>query len=120
MSSEDENRALFQQLLNGWQTGDLSKVDTFVARNYVGHVSAGDRDIDGLKARVAEFNAKYPVAAFLIEDQLAIGEKVVTRMTAHVTDASTGNRITLMGINISRFSGGKLCEEWATWELAPG
>jgi len=35
-------------------------------------------------------------------DQLADGEKIVTRMTAHVKVRATGEPIILVGINISR------------------
>lgn len=117
MNSEEESKALFQELLNTWQTGDLSKVESLVARNYVGHVSSGDRDIKGLKARIAEFKTKFPDVAFRIDDQFAMGEKLVTRMTARATDSATGKEIVMMGINISRFTGGLLSEEWATWEI---
>ena len=54
--------------------------------------------------------------SFHIEDQLVDGEKVVTRMTAHVQIRETGEPVTLLGINIARIVGGKLVEEWNTWE----
>lgn len=117
MNSGEENKVHFQELLRTWQTGDLSKVDSLVAQDYIGHVSAGDRDIKGLKARIAEFKTRFPDVAFRVDDQLAVGEKLVTRMTARATDTATGREIVMMGINISRFSDGHLCEEWATWEV---
>ena len=44
------------------------------------------------------------------------GEKVITRLSAEVTTRDGGESAKLMGINISRIVGGKLVEEWNTWE----
>ena len=117
MSSERENMATFREMLSAWQLGDVLKADSLVSPDYIGHVSSGDRNIDGLKERISAFKSMYRDAVFQIEDQFAVGEKVVTRMTAHATDAATGKPIRMMGINISRFSNARMCEEWATWEV---
>lgn len=116
MISDNKNIAAFGQMLDAWQQGDLSKVEELVAPDYVGHMSGGDRNIDGLKIRISEFNAKFPDIVFRIDDQFANGEKVVTRLTARGTDSASRVAVVLMGINISRFCNGLMCEEWATWE----
>jgi predicted SnoaL-like aldol condensation-catalyzing enzyme len=58
----------------------------------------------------------YSEDSFQVNDQLVDGEKVVTRMTAHVKVRATGEPVTLIGINIARLVDGKLVEEWNTWE----
>jgi len=89
-----------------------------VAPNYVGHPSAGDRDREGLRQSILYFDKLfiYTRDSFRIEDQLVDGEKVVTRMTAHVQVRETGEPVTLLGINIARIVNGKIVEEWNTWE----
>ena len=59
-----------------------------------------------------------------IADQTAEGDKVVTRYT--VSDihqgeffgvAPTGERITMLGVSIDCFEGGKIVEEWPEYDL---
>ena len=61
----------------------------------------------------------FPDARVTVEDQVAEGDKVVSRWTAtgtHTGDlmgtAPTGRSIEIPGITISRFSGGKIAEDW--------
>ncbi len=116
MSLEDMNKAAFRSHLRIWATGDLSALDEIINSDYVGHVAAGDRDRDGLIARIKAFRSLYPDIVFTVEDQIAVGDKVVTRMTAHGTYQPTGKTTTLIGINISRIVDGRIVEEWAVWE----
>jgi predicted SnoaL-like aldol condensation-catalyzing enzyme len=58
----------------------------------------------------------YSPDSFEINDQFVEGEKVATRMTAHVKVRATGESITLVGINLARIVDGKIVEEWNTWE----
>jgi len=96
--SPEARKAVFRKLVDIYAAGDLSTLDQCVAPNYVGHPSAGKKD------------------SFRIEDQLVDGEKVATRMTAHVQVRETGEPVTLLGINIARIVDGKIVEEWNTWE----
>ncbi len=118
--SAEARKAVFRKLVEIYATGDLSALDQVVAPDYVGHPSAGDRDLEGLRQSILYFHNLfiYTKDSFRIEDQLVDGEKVVTRMTAHVQVRETGEPITLLGINIARIVDGKLVEEWNTWEQA--
>jgi len=87
-----------------------------VASEYVGHVSTGDRDQQGLRQRIEAFHRLYADVVFHVEDQMVDGDKVVTRLSAEVTRRDTSKRAKLIGINISRVAHGKIAEEWATWE----
>ena len=58
-----------------------------------------------------------------MDDQLAEGDKVATRWTARGTHAGeiagigpTGKDVTVTGLTISRFAGGKVVEQWTTWD----
>ena len=113
----DRNPAsVFRGGLQMWESGDLSQFNEIVATDYVGHVASGNRDREGLRARIQEFHKLYPDIHFNIEDQFGRGDKLVTRMRARGTNSRTGAKVELMGINISRIVKGKLVEEWATWE----
>jgi len=64
-------------------------------------------------------SGSFPDARVTVEDQIAEGDKVMDRWTATGTQTGdlmgmlpTGRRIEISGITISRFSGGKIAEDW--------
>ena len=116
--SLDSRKAVFRKLVDLYAAGDVSALDQVVAPNYVGHTSAGNRDLEGRRQSILYFHNlfTYTKDSFHIDDQLVDGEKVVTRMTANVHIRETGEAVTLLGINIARIVDGKLVEEWNTWE----
>ena len=67
-----------------------------------------------------------PVRDFhhVVEDQIAEGDKVVSRITASGTHTGelpgvqpTGSRVTMTGIAIRRVAAGKLVEHWSQVDL---
>ena len=115
-SSAESNKALFRHAVDAWAAADMAAVEQVVASGYTGHTSKGDSDIEGLRQRVQAFHKVYSSMSFHIEDQMADGDKVVTRLSADVTMRENGKSARLMGINISRIADGKIVEEWNTWE----
>jgi len=113
--SADSNKATFRSAIAIWAAGDISAIDQVTGPQYVGHVSTGDRDRQGLRERIEAFQRLYSSVAFHVEDQ-PDGDKVVTRLSADLTRRDTGKSVKLIGINISRFADGKIIEEWNTWE----
>ncbi len=114
----ESKKAVFRRLVELYATGNLAALDEVIAPNYVGHASAGDRDFEGFRQSILYFRNLYIYGddSFEVNDQFVEGEKVATRMTAHVRVRSTGEPITLIGINLARIVGGKIVEEWNTWE----
>ena len=113
----DTRKAAFRSAVQVWQQGRADLIGDVVTKEYVGHASSGERDIHGLRKRVSEFHALYPDLKFTIEDQFADGDRIVTRMTATGTSKSTGKVVHLIGLNISRFVGNRIAEEWPVWEV---
>lgn len=114
----ESKKAVFRRLVELYAAGDLSALEEVIAPNYVGHASAGDRDLEGFRQSIAYFHSLfiYDKDSFDVNDQFVEGEKVATRMTAHVKLRSTGEPLTLIGINLARIVEGKIVEEWNTWE----
>ncbi|TXH25065.1 MAG: hypothetical protein E6Q99_06230 [Elusimicrobia bacterium] len=114
----ESKKAVFRRLVDIYATGNLSALDEVIASDYVGHASAGDRDLDGFRQSILYFHNLfiYDKDSFQVNDQFVEGEKVATRMTAYVKVRATGEPITLIGINLARIVGGKSVEEWNTWE----
>jgi len=122
----EENKAIarrdFEEI---WNKGNLGTVDEICAADGVGHI-AGSPDIHSLedyKQYVTMHRNAFPDIHFTIEDEIAQGDKVVTRWTCTGTHrgelmgiAPTGKLGTITGITIYRFSGGKIQESWSNWD----
>lgn len=115
----EARKAVVRQAIQAWQSGRADLIEALVTPDYIGHPSSGDRNLDGLRKRISDFHKLYPDVAFKIEDQVAEGDRVTTRMTAVATSALTGKRVKLVGLNLSRFAGARIAEEWPVWEQAP-
>ncbi len=112
--------AVFRQMVDCYARADVDAMEAVVAPGYVGHTSAGDRDWAEFRQSILNFHQIFDYApdAFIIEDQFVSGEKVATRMTAHVRSRETGETMTMIGINLAVIRGGQVIEEWNTWEMA--
>ena len=105
-----------------WNRGNYAVVDDLVASDFVIHAATPADEIhgpEGAKQYVAMLRAAFPDLHFTIEDQIAEGDRVVTRWTARGTHDGefqgippTGKQFTMMGIDIDRIANGKLVECW--------
>lgn len=114
-----QHKAVFRRYVTIWESGALDDLPDVLAPNYVGHVASGSRGVDGLRDRITRFRQLYPDVRFVIEDQVAEGDRVATRLTATATSSATGKVVKLVGLNVSRFQEGRIAEEWPVWETAP-
>jgi predicted ester cyclase len=121
--STEENKALVRRFYEEIDKGNLEIMDELVAQDYLDHNPppfpgfAPGRD--GLKQAFRLFWKATP-GSHHIEDQIAEGDKVVTRLTAigkHEGDLPgiprTGNDLKMTSITIHRIVNGKLVEKWA-------
>jgi serine phosphatase RsbU (regulator of sigma subunit)/ketosteroid isomerase-like protein len=121
--SAEENMALARRFMEARVKGDLEAVDEMMAPDFVSRtslLSVQEPDREGVKWVTAQL-AAVSNASVHFEDQVAQGDKVVTRFSAHATHdrgelmgvAPSGREITFMPIFIHRIEGGKIAEEWA-------
>src|SRR5215208_3203877 len=122
--SVEENLALAHRFLEARATGDLDALDELLAPDFVNHnrlLPGQEPGREGYKWAIAKMLAAFSNRRFFVEDQVAAGDKVVTRFTVQGTHdrgelmgvAPTGREITNRVIVIHRISGGKIAEEWA-------
>jgi steroid delta-isomerase-like uncharacterized protein len=119
----EENKAIFRRYVEEVSNqGNLDLADEIFDR-YVSHQSDGttlERGPEDVKRFMGEFRQAFPDFHSVIEDQVAEGDKVVTRWKASGTHqgefrgiAPTGNQMVVTGIGIFRFSEeGKVVESW--------
>ena len=109
-----------------WNEGDPSAVDEILAEGYVAHIaniSSAIRGVEQFKQFITLFRALSPNLNFVVEDQLAEGDKVATRWTARnwgsggsLPLSSTGDEIAVTGITIHKVADGRLTESWDNWD----
>jgi predicted ester cyclase len=96
-----------------------------VANDHVWHGPGGKeaRGLKALKELAAGYLRAFPDLRMSIEDQIAEGDRVVTRWTAQGTHkgslegiAPTGKAVKVTGIVVDRFAGGKWVEEWESFD----
>jgi steroid delta-isomerase-like uncharacterized protein len=115
------NKALVRRGIEEvYNRGNLASVDEFAASDFVIHLPSEDiNGPAGAKRYVAALRAAFPDLHITIEDQIAEGDRVVTRWTARGTHAGefqgippTGKRGSMTGIDIDRVADGKVVECW--------
>jgi steroid delta-isomerase-like uncharacterized protein len=123
----EENKALvrrsFEEVFN---EGNLDAVEEIFAPDYVLHDPTSPEEIrgtEGISQYVSMYRTAFPDLQQTIEEQIAEGEKVATRLTGRGTHqgelmgiSPTGNRVEAPGIVINRISGGKIAESWANYD----
>ena len=119
----EENKALASRLYDEMVgLADLSIADELVAEDFVDHNPPGP-DIapgrEGLKQAFTLFRSAFPDMAVTVEDQVAEGDKVVSRLIftgtqegEYVGMPASGKLISIGVIDIFRIEGGKIVERW--------
>jgi len=127
--STEENKACSRRVFEEvWNQRKFDVIDEIFATDYVGHFFVGSPDIHGYedyKQFVTMNLNALPDHQFTIEDQIAEGDKVVTQWTGSGTHKGeymgippTGRQYTTVkGITVNRISGGKIVEEWSSWDI---
>jgi steroid delta-isomerase-like uncharacterized protein len=123
----EQNKATSRRAVELVASGDLDQVDSIVSEDAVDHdtqnPNAGLHGPEGYKRSAAMYRAAFPDLRMKVEDQIAEGDKVVTRWTATGTHdgdlpgfPATGRTSTVTGIGIDRFEGGLIVETWGNWD----
>jgi predicted ester cyclase len=121
--SAEENMALARHFIEARVKGDLDTMDEMMALNYVSHtpmLSAQATDREGVKWVFAQFSAAVSNPSVHFEDQVATGDKVVTRFILRATHdrgelmgvAPSGREMAVTPVAIHRVVEGKIAEEW--------
>ena len=120
--SEDNKLIVRRWLEEVLTRGNLERVGELFASNYVLHDPSFPQDVygpEGVKRYVAAYRLAFPDARFAVEDQIAQGDKVVSRWSARGTHrgeflgiAPTGEEVTVTGIEFDHVAGGRIEEAW--------
>ena len=121
--SPEENKAIVRRWFAETDKGNDAIVDELCAPDYIDH-NPPLPDMPGGSAGVHRANKllrmAFPETVHMIEDQVAEGDKVVTRLRGRATFTGeilgippNGQVVEISGIMIHRLVDGKLVEHWA-------
>lgn len=105
-----------------WNQGNYSNLERFVSRDFTVHLSNDEKiqGVEGIKQFFSELRSAFPDIRFVIEDQVAEADRVVTHWTAKGTHQGmfkgippSGKRLSFTAINIDRIVDGKVVECWS-------
>ena len=129
--SEENKQKVRRFLEEAFGQGKTDVVDEVLDADFVCHDPNSEtgeiRGAETIKGEIEYFRQAVPDLYWRVEDQVVEGEKVTTRYTLGGTHQGeffgvpgSGKRVEVSGINIDRFEGGKLVEEWASYDLLGG
>ena len=124
----ETNKALTRRFLEEvFNKGKLNVLDEIIAKD---HVTTGPGTLPGLptgpegqKQLVTVYRNAFPDVHFTVDEQIAEGDKVVTRWTGRGTHKgelfgipATGKSSTVTGIAVDRIANGKIAESWGIFD----
>jgi serine phosphatase RsbU (regulator of sigma subunit)/ketosteroid isomerase-like protein len=122
-SEEEKNKALVRRFWKSVARGDLDALDELLAPDFVDHSTLAGQEPgrEGYKQQVAEQHAALSDIRPIIEDQVAKGDKVVTRITwrsIHDRGEYFGlmprdKEVVVTAMSMHRIEAGKIAEEWS-------
>jgi steroid delta-isomerase-like uncharacterized protein len=123
--SIEANKAIARSLVEEIQNQhNISAMDELYAPNYVYHAAHGvPPTLEGNKQFFMILFAAFPDLHLTIDDQIAEGDKVVTRKTMSGTHQgafaglpATGKRMSLEILEILQIEGGKIIGSWVFYD----
>ena len=121
MSTEDNKavvRRFYEEVVNQKKRAVLDEVFDL---NFVDHFAPPGTPggLEGARQTLGMFLSAFPDLHFTVEDLIAEEDEVVARVTMSGTQQGafmgippTGKHVTITGIDINRFVGGKSVEHW--------
>ena len=123
--STESNKAAVQRFRDTLNAGDLDGAMAVFAPNAVVHMSGAPEPLtmEGFKQLGQVLLSAFTGGTSTVEDVIADGDKVVSRLTfrgTHTGDMmgipATGKSVTMSEIIIDRLADGKIVESWRLFE----
>ena len=122
MTTEDNKAIVRRYIEEAWNKGNVSVIDDLMSEDYARHVSGCPAPLtrEGHKKRILQIHRALPDVTMTVEDMIAAGDRVVSRVVLRGTQRdtfmgipATGRQVTITGIDIARVVNGRLVEHWA-------
>jgi steroid delta-isomerase-like uncharacterized protein len=119
--TNEEHKAIVRRFIKAFAMDDQATLKEVVGGDYVAHAPGmpGPVDKETLLHRISMFNAAFSDLSVTIEDQIAEGDQVTTRITWRGTHtgnlqnlAPTGKQVEISALSVERIKDGKIVERW--------
>jgi predicted ester cyclase len=119
MSTEENKRLVRRYVEEVVNTGNVDDLARFLSPDYIDtHDRSGESNgLEGARRHILGVRQTYPDLRVTVEQQIAEGEWVVSRVTARGTHRGTwlgmkptGKAVEITGVNIDRVVGGRIVE----------
>ena len=110
----NQNKSTLEKIVDIFNSGDLSEVDSIFSRNYIDHQKPQGMELDGpdeFKQIVMDTRGSLPQLQVTIKDLISEEDKVVGRLRWRLVDLA-GKEIDRETIDILRLVNGKVVEHW--------
>jgi steroid delta-isomerase-like uncharacterized protein len=126
--STETNKSIVRRLFKeAFEQGNLAVLDEIIAPDQVnggpGALPGMQTGPEGSKILISAYRNAFPDLHFTIDEQIAEGDTVVTRWTAHGTHngefagiSPTGKSATVVGMGLDRVENGKIVESWGLFD----
>jgi steroid delta-isomerase-like uncharacterized protein len=123
----EENKAIGRRVVEEIYGGrNVDAADEIYSADYVDHDPTTPDEMrrgpEGIRQQAAMYHSAFQPLDMRVEDQVAEGDRVVTRWSGRGTHsgelmgvAATGKEVSVKGITIARIADGKIQEEWTDW-----
>jgi steroid delta-isomerase-like uncharacterized protein len=126
--STEENKSIVRRWFAEIDKGNLDIIEELLPVDYVDH-NPPLPDLppgrEGVRQSACMLRAAFPDAVHIIEDQIAEGDKVMTRVRTRATFRGeilgfppTGDVVEISGTAVHRIAEGRLVEHWAHADMA--
>ena len=120
----EENKAVARREIEElFGRGNFDAANDIYHPDYVGHEPTFGvvHGVEGAKQFAATYRQAFPDIQTTMEDQVAEGDKVVTRFTSRGTHQgelwgipATGRKVEVRSVSTNRIEGGKIVEHWTS------
>jgi predicted ester cyclase len=120
MSTTEKNKVLIRRYMEEVvNTGNVEDLAKFISPDYIdSHDKTGQSNgLEGAERHILEVRQTYPDLQVTIEQQIAEGDWVASRITARGTHLGswlgmkpTGKRVEITGVNLDRVVDGRIVE----------
>jgi steroid delta-isomerase-like uncharacterized protein len=128
MSSEANKSIVRRWYEEVFSQGNFDLIPQLFSADWVNHDPSGPPGgwpvgLEGATVVAGAYRTAFPDIKITIDDQVAEGDRVVTRWTTRGTNTgslmgmpATGRPATITGISIERIAGGKIAETWVNFD----
>jgi steroid delta-isomerase-like uncharacterized protein len=120
--NKESMKRIFEE---AWSKGNAEVLDEVVAPSFKQHQYDRPSTREGFKAAIQEVRTAFPDLKVIVEDSVAVDDKVWIRVTCRGTHLGqfkglppTGKRFEITEIHIGRFENGKGVEHWGVADIS--